>query len=166
VRSAYIIVYGLLLTVVYLLYTGSTSTVELVLAVLSGVVVAAVFSKGLIQNSSKISLGRFLKSIQYLILYFTVIEIKAHWSVLKLILKPNVSYRPAIVRIPYDLESDYSVFAVANSITNTPGTVVVDLDEKEKHFYVHWINAPSLNDEEAKRMISLDFEKRIREIFE
>lgn len=165
-RAASIILYGFLLALIYLVYTGLYGPVEALIALIAGFAIAYVFAQGLISESSKISLKRFLKTLYYLTLYFTVVEAKAHWSVLKLILRPRASYKPAIVRVPYDLKSDYSVFAVANSITNTPGTVVVDLDEKGRKFYVHWIDASSLDDEEARRMVSLDFEKRVREIFE
>ncbi|MEM0378576.1 MAG: Na+/H+ antiporter subunit E [Thermosphaera sp.] len=164
--KASLIIYGLLLSAVYVLFTGSYTLLEAVLAVFFGITVAGLFARELIHDPSKISLARFARALEYLILYFTIVEVKAHWSVIKLILNPSAKYKPAIVRVPYELKSDYSVFAVANSITNTPGTVVVDLDEGDKSFYVHWIDASSTIDEEARRMISLDFEKRVSKIFE
>lgn len=160
------LVYALVLILIYLLYTGSYGLFETVVAVGSGFLIAYVFARDLVSNLGRLGLARFFKSIYYVILYFTVVEFKAHLSVVSLILRPRARYKPAIVRVPYHLESDYSVFAVANSITNTPGTVVVDVDETNRHFYVHWINAQALEDEEVRRIISLDFEKRIREIFE
>lgn len=165
-RVASVIVYASVLILIYLLYTGSVGFVEVLISVVSGLVVAYVFAGDLIKDLSKLSLLRFLRLVCFLIYYFTVAEVKAHWDVVKLILSPGASYKPAIVRAPYDLNSEYSVFTVANSITNTPGTVVVDIDEMRKHYYVHWINALSLDDNEVRKNVSLDFESRVRGVFE
>ncbi len=60
----------------------------------------------------------------------------------------DVAYRvitgritPAIVKIDPRLRSDMSLTILANSITLTPGTLSVDVDEETNELYVHWINA-------------------------
>ena len=56
---------------------------------------------------------------------------------------------PGIVRIAPGLTNDASTTLLANSITLTPGTLSVEVDEKSNDLYIHWINV----DEEAlKRM--------------
>lgn len=59
----------------------------------------------------------------------------------------DVAYRvitgrinPAIVKIDPNLKTDMSLTILANSITLTPGTLTVDVDEKTNELYVHWIN--------------------------
>lgn len=59
----------------------------------------------------------------------------------------DVAYRvitgrinPAIVKINPNLKNDMSLTILANSITLTPGTLTVDVDEKTNELYVHWIN--------------------------
>jgi len=59
----------------------------------------------------------------------------------------DVAYRvitgrinPAIVKINPKLKTDLSLAILANSITLTPGTLSVDVDEKTNELYVHWIN--------------------------
>ncbi|MDD5778969.1 MAG: Na+/H+ antiporter subunit E, partial [Candidatus Thermoplasmatota archaeon] len=47
--------------------------------------------------------------------------------------------RPGIVKISPGLKSDTALTMLANSITLTPGTLSVDLDE-DNNLYVHWIN--------------------------
>ncbi|MCD6139537.1 MAG: monovalent cation/H+ antiporter subunit E [Thermococcus sp.] len=49
--------------------------------------------------------------------------------------------RPGIVRISPNLTRDESRTLLANSITLTPGTFTLEIDE-EGNFYVHWINVP------------------------
>ncbi|MEM2755583.1 MAG: Na+/H+ antiporter subunit E, partial [Candidatus Methanomethylicia archaeon] len=73
---------------------------------------------------------------------------------------------PGIVRVPYYSESDYSMVTVANSITNTPGTVVVDFDEVRKVFYVHWIDVKSIDPRDTYSFIARTFEDYARRIFD
>ncbi|ACS90349.1 monovalent cation/H+ antiporter subunit E [Thermococcus sibiricus] len=49
--------------------------------------------------------------------------------------------RPGIVKISPNLTRDESRTLLANSITLTPGTFTLEIDE-EGNFYVHWINVP------------------------
>ena len=58
----------------------------------------------------------------------------------------DVAYRvitgkiePGIVRIKPDLKTDLGITFLANSITLTPGTLTVDVDEDESELYIHWI---------------------------
>lgn len=46
---------------------------------------------------------------------------------------------PGIVKIKPDIKTDLGAAMLANSITLTPGTLSVDINEKNE-IYVHWIN--------------------------
>lgn len=48
--------------------------------------------------------------------------------------------RPGIVRISPHLQTDFGITLLANSITLTPGTLSVDVDEETGDLFVHWIN--------------------------
>ncbi len=59
----------------------------------------------------------------------------------------DVAYRvitgrinPGIVKISPNLKTDLSLTLLANSITLTPGTLSVEVDEETNDLYVHWIN--------------------------
>lgn len=49
--------------------------------------------------------------------------------------------RPGIVKISPGLTRDESRTLLANSITLTPGTFTLEIDD-EGNLYVHWINVP------------------------
>ena len=49
--------------------------------------------------------------------------------------------RPGIVKISPGLTRDEAKTLLANSITLTPGTFTLEIDD-EGNFYVHWINVP------------------------
>ena len=71
--------------------------------------------------------------------------------------------RPGIVRISPGLRSDLGVAMLANSITLTPGTMTVDVDDN-RNLYIHWIYvknvAPKTED------ICATFPKWVRRIAE
>ena len=154
------------LTCLYLLYTGSISWFEVVLGVIVSFFVALLFGDVLVKNPGKIyDPRRWFWLIVYGLKYLTVIEAKAHWQVIKLILNPAKA-RPGIVRIPYYVDNDYSITTIANSITNTPGTIVVDIDEVSKNMYVHWIEIIDKDDQGARKHVSEEFEHYASKIFE
>lgn len=62
----------------------------------------------------------------------------------------DVAYRvitgrihPGIIKVHSALKTDLGIFILANSITLTPGTITVDIDEKDHDLYVHNINVPA-----------------------
>ncbi|MCY0868929.1 MAG: Na+/H+ antiporter subunit E [Desulfurococcus sp.] len=165
-NKASIILAVLLASITYFVYTGVFDIVELAVAFATGVIVALIFKPDLVSNPGKITLRRTLHGVYYLLKYFTIIEAKAHWDVLKVILSPKPLPTPAIVRVPYKVSTDYAVTFIANSITNTPGTVVVDLDQERKVYYVHWLTPKDVSDEVAYNEISAEFEKHLSKIFE
>lgn len=54
--------------------------------------------------------------------------------------------RPGIVRIRPGLKSNIGRTILANSITLTPGTLTVDVDEKSGDLFIHWINVKDMED--------------------
>jgi len=152
---------------IYLVYTGALTGMDILLGILGSLIIGSFTADLLISNPRKlINVGRWAYLLLYTILYLTIIEIKAHWSVVKIILHPKMPMNPSIVRIPYNVITDYAKTTIANSITNTPGTIVVDVDEKRKTFYVHWIKADVVEDEKAKEMVSATFEYYAKRIFD
>ena len=92
---------------------------------------------------------------------------KANIDVAKRALSKNVKINPGIVKIPAELVSDYGLSMLANSITLTPGTIVMDIIEEDgkNYLYVHWIDVETEEEDKAGEIIKGDFENRIRGIF-
>ncbi|MET1160390.1 MAG: Na+/H+ antiporter subunit E [Thermoprotei archaeon] len=161
------VVVCILVFITYIIFSGSVSVYDIVTGIITGIVLGIIFSEYMVKNPGKVfNPVRWAWLIAYAIYYFFVAEVRAHLDVMYRILHPKTPVRPAIVKIPYDVETDYAVTAVANSITNTPGTVVVDINPVEKAYYVHWINAKTLEPEKAHEHVSRVFEKYIRRIFD
>lgn len=153
--------------VVYLVFSGTLTLYDLITGALVALIVSLITARLLITKDEKaLNPIRLCWLIIYFFVYFLYYEVKAHTDVIKRILHPKMPINPGIVRVPYSVESDYSIVTISNSITNTPGTVVVDLDTKKKVMYVHWINVKDVKPEVTWRSISKGFEFFARKIFE
>jgi len=153
--------------IIYIIYTGSISPYDLITGVIVAVIVGLLAGEIVVKDAGKaLDPKRLAYLVKYAIWYFFVAEVKAHADVIKRALSPKMPLNPAIVRVPYYVETDYAMTTIANSITNTPGTVVVDIDPDRKLFYVHWIDAKTSDPGEARKMISLEFEENAKKIFD
>ncbi|RSK28585.1 Na+/H+ antiporter subunit E [Bacillus sp. HMF5848] len=101
-------------------------------------------------------------SIVKLLFIFLRELIKSNITVIRHILKPKLDIRPGIFALPTELKQDWEITTLANLITLTPGTVVVDVSDDNKILYVH---AMDIEDKEkAIYEIKTTFEKAIMEV--
>jgi multicomponent Na+:H+ antiporter subunit E len=137
----FILVYG-----IYLLFTagsgniGAWSTSELV-AGFGLSVVAAALTRNFLCRSRNYRMAnplRFLLLPVYVLGPFLVEVTKANVDVAYRVITGRI--RPGIIRVTSDLKTDLGIFMLANSITLTPGTITVDIDEKTHDLFVHNIN--------------------------
>ncbi len=117
------------------------------------------------------AMRRFFPSRFYLVKVYAAISlfllfmkelILSNIAVLKTILKPKLDIKPGIFALPTDLKSDWEITLLANLITLTPGTLVVDISYDNKILYIHSIDLPSVDD--AIDDIKNTFEKAIKEV--
>ncbi|MCS7139845.1 MAG: Na+/H+ antiporter subunit E [Candidatus Nezhaarchaeota archaeon] len=159
----------MLLFTVFLIVSASISPMDVILGLVASIVVAAFTSTLIIREAPQKALNvtRWAWAVLFFLYYILVMEPKCHWDVIKRILHPKAPIKPGIVRVPYKVRSDYAITAVACSITNTPGTVVIDVDEGEKkRYYVHWIDVKTMDEERCYEMISKTFEYYVRKVFD
>ncbi|WP_342449244.1 Na+/H+ antiporter subunit E [Acetomicrobium sp. S15 = DSM 107314] len=81
---------------------------------------------------------RWVRFVVYLFGPFLVAMAKANIDVALRVITGKI--RPGIVKVDIGLTNDISTTLLANSITLTPGTLTVDVDEEERALYIHWIN--------------------------
>ncbi len=82
---------------------------------------------------------RWLLLLFYLVPFFLEMA-KANLDVAYRVISGRI--RPGIVRVRSGLATDLGAVMLADSITLTPGTLSVDIDEKENDLFVHIINIP------------------------
>ena len=74
------------------------------------------------------------QTLNYFVWLFKEI-VKANVAVVRAVMAPDLAVSPTLVKIPANGKSDLAKTMFANSITLTPGTVSVDL--QEDHILVH-----------------------------
>ena len=85
----------------------------------------------------------------------------ASFKVLFNVIRGNIN--PRIVHFRTRLKSDLARVILANSITLTPGTITVHLDDD--HLIVHWLDAKTTHSKRAGEMIKSQFEALLKKIF-
>ncbi|WP_141433851.1 Na+/H+ antiporter subunit E [Bacillus sp. 03113] len=114
---------------------------------------------------------RFFPSRFYLLRIIAVINllfifirelILSNFAVLKVILKPKLDMKPGIFALQTKLTNDWEITILANLITLTPGTLVVDVSPDNKILYIHAMNIDDITD--SIDSIKNTFEKAIMEV--
>lgn len=129
-----------------------------------GVVIAAVmlaFMCKFMDYSLKKEINVYKKAvyfIQYAILLIREI-VKANLAIIPKILTVEEEMDPVIVKFRTSLKSDFTRMLLANSITLTPGTITISLDDDE--YTIHCLDA-SL----ADGLEDSDFEKALKKLDE
>lgn len=114
---------------------------------------------------------RFFQTRFYLVRIWAVIKLflifnrellLSNISVLKVILKPKLDVKPGIFALETELEKPWEITILANLITLTPGTLVIDVSDDNKILYVHAMDIRDVQSEVDS--IKNTFEKAIMEV--
>lgn len=158
--------------ILWLLFTGTDpqsifqswnySTQEFIVGGIVAFIVSSISYQFFTRNpGDMINPKRWAYIIAYIPAYVWA-EIKAHLNVAYRVLNPS-SITPSIVELPTELKSDVGLTTLANSITMTPGTLTVEIEEDEPKLYVHWINAEDKTEpEDAYENVGKPLEKYIK----
>ena len=92
--------------------------------------------------------------------------IKANVDVAYRVTHPRRPINPGIVKVKTSLRSDTGLTFLANSITLTPGTLSVDINQEKGCLYIHWIDVKSKDIEAASERIVKRFERILEKVFE
>ncbi len=112
---------------------------------------------------------RWLRGIAYVLGPFFLEMAKANIDVACRVITGRI--RPGIVRVKSGMKTDMGTLLLANSITLTPGTLTVGIDEESNDLFVHMINVPegleARESIEARELFGLfDCPARVRRIAE
>lgn len=145
-------------------FLGLWSKYEIIAAFIVSLVVAVISAKVLFQKKQYRLLSplRWFTFLIYLMGPFLIALIKANIDVAYRVITGKIN--PGIVKISPNFKSDAAITLLANSITLTPGTLSVDIDESNNDLYIHWINVTKLKP--AIEDICGSFPKWVRRIAE
>ncbi|MEW6188783.1 MAG: Na+/H+ antiporter subunit E [Actinomycetota bacterium] len=104
---------------------------------------------------SRKQFGRFILYVPYLITQI----IKANIDVAERVLDPRLPISPIIIRFKFPLDSHLAQITMANSITLTPGTLTVDIQDNT--FFIH-----CLAEEHAESIFGWDLQEHVIGVYE
>lgn len=160
------IVIFILAWLVWLALTDISDIQEVIAGAVVALIVTLIAGQWAITTQKK---RPFIQRLALGIMYFFKFiweMIKANIHVAYIVVHPLLPIKPGIVKIKTVLSNDTSVTLLANSITLTPGTLTVDVNEATKELYVHWITARSRDPEENSAKVAVRFEGLLKEVFE
>jgi len=132
------------------LLSGKFDVFHLSLGVVCSLIVAYLSHDLLFANvrvgDGRVIAQRFLRYIPWLLHEI----VTANFYVAYLVLSPKMPIDPQIIRFKTKLESDISWVTLANSITLTPGTITIDIADRE--FMVHALDKKVAGDLDTGEM--------------
>ncbi len=153
----------------WILLTGSFDWQELVAGAVVSAGVALFSARWFVHESpGRFFSGRLFILIWYCVAIFPWELIKANCDMAKRALSPKLKINPGIIKVPVDVPTEYGKTMLANSITLTPGTITVDIDEHEGQtwYYIHWIDVVETDRTAAGEIIKGRMEKWLRRIWQ
>lgn len=128
---------NLLLTAVYVLLTDEFSGLNIVIGFLIGCLVLTMYGMSTGRSGYPKRLFNLVKFVCYFMWILFLANLQIAWE----IITPGLHQTPRIIRYPVDHLNDVQITTLANCITLTPGTLVVDVSEDRKYIYVHCMYA-------------------------
>jgi multicomponent Na+:H+ antiporter subunit E len=152
------------LAVVWVLVTASLRSDELLVGGLA-VLIVALATRALWGTYSGIRLSpkAFVYAIAYFFLFLREL-VKANLDVAVRVLNPSLPIRPGIVEVRTGMQSALGKLVLANSITLTPGTLTLDV--QEDRMFIHWIDVQGQDIDTATKAIVGTFEGTLKEVVE
>lgn len=148
------------LLLIWLLLVNTVSSGQIVLGTLLAILIP-VFTNAF--WTDRPNAVRLLPLLRYVgVLLFDILV--ANIQVARLILGPSRRLRPAFVRYPVELQSEFAVTVLANTISLTPGTVTADVVDGGRELLIHALDV----DDEAALIATIRerYERPLKEIFQ
>ena len=158
-----IIVSFLLLLATWFLLNGKYDLVTLGIGVLVSLFIALVICRKC-EIFSEMNFSP--KGIMYFFAYIFVFLaelVKSNIDIAKQVLTPSLPINPGIVEVETKLKSKIGRMILANSITLTPGTLTVKVEEDT--FFIHCVNVEHTDIDGATQDIVKKFEKYLEVIY-
>jgi multicomponent Na+:H+ antiporter subunit E len=144
----------------WILLTGSFNSQELIAGAVASFLITFLFASRLtIFTGFRFSWLAPVYILSYLA-NFLIALMRSNFDLAKRILSPTLPIRPEMVEVKTVLKSPLAKLMLANTITLTPGTLVVDV--VGDRMQVHWVYCPpGTTSQAATEEIVSEFEKHI-----
>lgn len=148
-----ILYWSVLLFALWLVLTANLQITNIILGAGISFGIALIYSK-LFTHKDFEMINPFWFVVYLLVLVKNLII--SNLQIAKRVLSPDMKLSPAIVAVKTELTSDWKKLLLANSVTLTPGTLTLDI--QEDILYIHVIE---YNETSQKEKITQEFERVI-----
>ena len=124
---------NILLAVLWMLMVGQFDVYALLVGFAAGYLLLALVSRATQTEGYATKAWQLVRFTGY----FIYILVKANWGVAKEVLAPDPTRVPRIVRYSVAGLTEVQMTTLANAITLTPGTLVIDVSPDRQFLYVH-----------------------------
>jgi len=108
--------------------------------------------------------SKMIGTVWYLFVYVFVLLYEMFLASFDMLYRVvTMDINPEIVMIKSDIKSELGILLLANSITLTPGTITVDIEDE--YLYVHWLYARTTHFGHASELIKGRFEQWLERVF-
>jgi multicomponent Na+:H+ antiporter subunit E len=150
----YTLILGLVLFGVWLLWSGHFVPLLIGFGVASVVCVLLIVRRMGLLDEESVPAAITLRAALY-VPWLAVQVVKSNLDVARRVLSPGLPIAPRMIRVPAEQRSDLGLAIFANSITLTPGTVSVELEDGR--ILVHALSAEAADD-----LLSGEMGRRVR----
>lgn len=154
--------YGVALAFTWMFVTGSANLPTLVQGLFFGMPLSFAFRRF---YPGEMKLSRLEKTpylVEYIFMFLEAL-VTSNIQVAHRILNPSKQIEPEIIEYSTRLSHPTAIAVLADSITLTPGTLVLDHDEKQNKLVIHCLNCGST---EENREGIRKWEKILQKVFE
>ncbi|MCP3849416.1 MAG: Na+/H+ antiporter subunit E [Gammaproteobacteria bacterium] len=147
----------------WIMLNGTLATDSLIVGVVVSLSITLLFCSGLsFFTEFRATPQAFIAGFFYYAYFFREL-IKSNFKLAAIVLSPSLPIKPGIVKVRTRLKTKMGRLMLANSITLTPGTLTVELDDE--WLYVHCVDVSSTEVEEATAHIVSGFESYLEVMY-
>lgn len=153
-----------ILLLFWVLLTNTLALEFLIPGILLIFVILALFCrKCKVFDEAKLTPKAFAYTFVYIFVFLWEL-IKSNLDVARRVISPSLPINPGIVEAKTKIKSPMGRMILANSITLTPGTFTVEIEDDT--FYIHCIDVCEEDTDEMAHKIIRRFEKFLEEIYD
>jgi multicomponent Na+:H+ antiporter subunit E len=152
-----------LLLVVWM-FIGSSLDLDILVAgsLVSAALAYAFGSSGYVWNDIRWTPQAAYHFIAYTAV-FAVELVRANINMLRYVYSPRIDIKPAVIKVKTRLKTPIGRLALVNSIALTPGSLVLAIEGDT--IFIHWLDLPTTDPDEAKRLLVDPFERHLEVVF-
>ena len=124
---------NVMLTLVWIALTGSFSFINFFIGFILSFFILWIISR----NSADRRYYTIAFKVIGFFFYFLYEMLKANFQVAYEVMTSNLHMKPGIVKLELEARSDLEITLLANLISLTPGTLVIDVSDDRKVMYIH-----------------------------